>query len=209
MLFSSSRRGQVRRRGSERCASSGPAMSSQCVTMSVAAKPWRLNACPIAELTKSASGEASFVFFGGDAAIGIAREAYVRDAADYEPQQSCRQSAGSGGNARSEGASRLVRPPPPRSPVAGEGGRGGGPLSRMALGNHAAANAGRNRRALLRKISREISRRREARESAARRRAEGLGGARLLRAGAQPACLRACGRQRARRKIPRYRGRAA
>ena len=87
-------------------------------------------------------------------------------------------------------SARLVRPHAPRPAVARRARRAGGPLSRLALGNPAAADDDRRRRALLPRVPAPLARGRRARRRAARRGDERLRRPRLLFARAQPARLR-------------------
>ena len=84
----------------------------------------------------------------------------------------------------------LVRPPWPPSAVAKPTRRARRSLSRLAFRGDAAADHGGGGTALFRCVPGALADRRGAGGGAARRRAGCLGGARLLRAGAQPACLR-------------------
>ena len=76
-------------------------------------------------------------------------------------------------------------------------------LSRLALRDHAAADHREGGRALFRALPRALADGARARGGAARRRAEALGRARLLRARPQPACLRQGGGRAAWRTISR------
>ena len=84
-------------------------------------------------------------------------------------------------------------------------GRAGRSLSRVAVRDHAAADHREGGRAVLRALPGALAGRAGARRGAARRRAEGLGRARLLRARAQPARLRQGGGGAAWRAISRHR----
>ena len=111
---------------------------------------------------------------------------------------------------RSRGpAACLVRPPSPRAALARARGGAQRSLSGLAVGDHAAADDGEGGRAVFREIRRALADGRCAGPGFARRRAPHVGGARLLLACAQPACLRRRGDARARRTISRQRRRPA
>ena len=103
----------------------------------------------------------------------------------------------------------LVRPPPPRAAVARAHGRARRPVPRLAVGDHAAADDGEGGRALLRALPARWPTVERAGRGAARRRAARLGRAWLLRAGAQPARLRAGGGRAHGGDFPRHRSGAA
>src|SRR6478609_8220278 len=87
-------------------------------------------------------------------------------------------------------AACLVRPPPPPLALA-RGTRGGvGPLSRLAVGNHTAADHGESGRALLREIHCALAGRDLARAGVTGRRAANVGWPGLLFARAKPPRLR-------------------
>src|SRR5665213_860136 len=88
------------------------------------------------------------------------------------------------GGGRSAG---LVRPPPPRIALARAARRTARPVPGLAVRDHAAADQRENGRALLREISGALADGESACRREPRRRAAGLGRARLLRAGPQPA----------------------
>ena len=98
--------------------------------------------------------------------------------------------------------SRLVRSPPARAALAGRPRRAPRSLPRLAVRGHAATDHGRCGSALLRAISRTLADRRAARRGASRAPAQGMGRARLLRPGPQPACLRPGRRRAPWRKVP-------
>ena len=122
-------------------------------------------------------------------------------------------------SARSAARRIHYRNPPPCSPgttviaarcrgalASGERGRS---IPRVALRSHAAADDGQDRRALLRPLPGALARRARAGGGAARRGAENLGRARLLRPRPQPARLRQRRGRAAWRRIPGERSGAA
>ena len=104
---------------------------------------------------------------------------------------------------------RLVRPGAARPAVAGQAGTEGRRLSRVALGDHAAADDRVGRHTLLQAVSRTLADSCRTGGSTARRRARCMGGPRLLQPRAQSAQMRPAGGRGTRRPFPRQRGRPA
>ena len=106
-------------------------------------------------------------------------------------------------------AARLVRPASPPAAVAGAGGRARRSVPGLAVGNHAAADRREDGRAVFREVPGALAGCRGAGPRLARRCAADVGGARLLLARAQSACLRGGGAARSWRRFPGHRRRPA
>ena len=176
----------------------GPTISGQWVTISRDANPWRAKLSP-RHLFKQ-FGQRPRVCCRGACSRAVALPSLAN-------QYDASRNIGSAKRARARGepcARRTVllawydrhrRDLPWRA----RAGRAPRSLSGLAVGDHAAADDGAGGRALLRALPRSLARRWSARRGGARRRAQALGRARLLRARPQPACLRQ-GRGRAARR---------
>src|SRR5829696_4320673 len=197
------RRGHSSLTGRENAASRSPAISGQAVITSDAAKPCARSAGPRQLSMKSARGF-------GRAIVSFWR----KPSAALDRRRRLAIEAHASGfasrlKARSGRASRLVRPPPPRPALARQGRRAGRPPSGLAVRDHAAADDGCGREALLRALPAALPDGRKARRGAGRAGDAGLGRARLLLARPQPPCLRQGRRRAPRRALPRHRGRLA
>src|SRR5262245_41735022 len=169
-------------------------MSGQRVTSSVEAKPCFANAALSVRWRTSASGRGKDLpglFTLQVSATSIGHDASSSDCATKACRTVPRYARG-----RSLG---LVRPPPPRAPLARSAGRAARPISGLALRDHAAADHDEGGRAVFRALYRALAERARARGGAARGRAQAVGRARLLRARAASARLREGGGRAPRR----------
>src|SRR5262249_9558125 len=157
---------QVMRIGSAWAAMSRPTMSSQWVTISVDANPWRLNAATRHGPIRSASGRTGLRLLAGvfhttgASTTELMTTTGPHTAPEHKPPAEA--SAGGANFPAILGAARWVRPPPPQAAVARRRRRATGSLSGVAVGDHAAADHREGGRTLLYALPRALPHRRAA-----------------------------------------------
>src|SRR6185437_14942885 len=175
-------RGQLIFSGSLWAAISGPAMSAQRAMISAEAKPCALSASLKVAPSSSESGR-------GKLRAGLLIQGGLMPSSAHERTSEIARAEES--RARPRRFVGLVRPPPASITVALAQGREIGPVPRLAVGDHAAADDREGGGALLRALRGTLADGGGARGGKPRRCAARLGRAWVLRARPQPACLRA------------------